>query len=76
MTRSSTPQWVADVLASCPPMLTYADVANVLRCSPRTVSRLIADGRLVAVRTVPGGSSRVTVPRAELRKYLSSLGAA
>lgn len=73
---SPTPAWVSDVIATCPPMMTYSDVGDVLQVSPRTVRRLIATGSLTAVRSTFSGSSGVRIPRAELGRYLASLGAA
>lgn len=37
------------------PLLTKAELARFLRCSPRTVDRLRASGRLRAVQFLPGG---------------------
>jgi excisionase family DNA binding protein len=65
--------WVADVVAKLHPLCTAGEAANALRTSTRNLRRMIADGRLGAVRAVESGSSRVLVPRAEIERYLRSL---
>lgn len=68
--------WVQDVVAKLPPLMTISETAKVLRMSARNVSRNVARGRLAAVRTgVGGGSSRVLVARAELARFLRRLDA-
>lgn len=53
------------------PLLTKRETAAALRCSVRTVERLIAAGDLVSV-SVAGGCR---VRRADLEDYVGSLGA-
>lgn len=66
--------WVRDVVAKLPPLATISETAKTLRMSARTVSRLLAQGRLNAVRTgVGGGSSRVLIARAEIARFLRLL---
>ena len=66
--------WVRDVITMLPPLATISETAETLRMSRRTVSRLLAQGRLDAVRTgVGGGSSRVLIARAELARFLRRL---
>lgn len=55
----------AEVAESLPPLLKKAEAAQALRCSTRTVDRLIARGALVRA---PGGL--VTVTRKSLVEYL------
>lgn len=63
--------WVRDVIANLPPLATISETAEALRMSRRNVSRLLARGRLDAVRTgVGGGSSRVLIARAEIARFL------
>lgn len=50
--------------------LTLAEAAELLRCHPRTVRRLIATGRLRALRLSLRGSSKVLVARAEAERFL------
>jgi excisionase family DNA binding protein len=66
--------WVRDVVAKLPPLATISEAAEALRMSRRNVSRLLARGRLDAVRTgVGGGSSRVLIARAEIARFLRGL---
>jgi excisionase family DNA binding protein len=66
--------WVRDVVAKLPPLATISETADTLRMSRRTVSRLLVQGRLNAVRTgVGGGSSRVLIARAEIACFLRRL---
>lgn len=51
-------------------LLTFAEVAGVLRCSVRSVQRLISEGRIRTVSPTPG---RRRVERRELDAYLASL---
>lgn len=66
--------WIADVVAQLSPLTSAAEASNALRTSPRNLRRMIADGRLRAVRSYESGSSRVLVPRLEIERYLRSLG--
>jgi hypothetical protein len=66
--------WVRDVVAKLPPLVTISETAEAPRMSRRNVARLLARGRLDAVRTgVGGGSSRVLVARAEIARFLRRL---
>ncbi len=49
--------------------LTVTEAATHLRCSPRTVRRRIALGKLVATASA-GGSERVLVSRASVLQYV------
>jgi excisionase family DNA binding protein len=60
-------EWVADVTRPLPSILTFDEVAVVLRVSRRTVSRYAADGRLRTVTV--GGITRVS--RADLANFLA-----
>ena len=67
--------WVQDVVAKLPPLLTIPEAAKALRMSARNVSRLLAHGRLGAVRTGSGGgSSRVLIARVEIARFLRGRG--
>lgn len=50
-----------------PELLTPAQVAEILRCTPRTVHNLIQDGRLPAVRV----GRRYRIPRSALDALLN-----
>lgn len=54
-------------LDSLPPLLRVKDVARVLAVSERTVARLLADGRLGAMRD----GRMVRIPRASLAVYVA-----
>lgn len=51
--------------------LTVAETAEILRCSPRHVRRLIALGRLRASKLEKGGSSRVLIARSEVDRLIA-----
>ena len=51
-------------------LLGVAEAARALRCSSRTVRRMVATGRLRAAKLGDGGSSRVLIARAEVRRLL------
>lgn len=67
------PDWISDVVAKLPPILTAAEACNVLRTSRRNLSRLVASGRIHALRPSEGGSSKLLVPRASVESYLRAL---
>lgn len=73
MSSSTHIDWIADVVGQLRPMTTAEEASTVLRTSPRNLRRMIADGRLRAVRSRETGSSRVLVPRVEIERYLRSL---
>lgn len=56
-------------------LLTLTEVAEQLRCSPSTVRRLIATGRIRAAKLTAGpGSARNLIPAAEIVRLLTDLG--
>lgn len=65
--------WIDEIVAGLPALVTSAEVADILRMSPRNVTRLMAIGRLHYVQQANGGSSRRLVPRSELARYLRAL---
>jgi excisionase family DNA binding protein len=65
--------WIADAVSALRPLATVNETCAVLRTSTRNLRRMIATGRLRAVRSRVGGSSRVLVPRVEIETYLRSL---
>ena len=65
--------WISEVVSQLRPMATAVEAANALRTSPRNLRRMIADGRLSAVRQRESGSSRVLVPRKSIEQYLRNL---
>jgi excisionase family DNA binding protein len=61
-----------DVLpAEAPHLLTRAEAAELARVSTRTVARWIASKRLKAIKTHPGRTGRVLVPKAALLAMLT-----
>jgi hypothetical protein len=65
--------WIQDTVGQLPSLATLAETAEALRMSVRNVHRLVARGRLIAVRAGAGGSSRVLVPRAQIARFLRAL---
>ena len=51
---------------------TYAEAAELIGCSPRTIWQLVADGELHAARI----GRLVRIPRGELERYLAERSAA
>jgi excisionase family DNA binding protein len=66
-------QWVTETVAGLPPRVTTEELVTLLRVGRRQVYRLIANGRLHAVKHTTGGSSPNLVPRASVEEYLCSL---
>jgi len=64
--------WIAEVVRELPSLATAEEAARALRTSPRNLRRMIAAGRIVAVRSRDSGSSRVLVPRSAIASYLAS----
>lgn len=65
--------WIADAVASLHPLATLFEAAATLRMCTRSVRRMVATGRLKAIRSRESGSSRVLIPRVEIERYLRSL---
>jgi excisionase family DNA binding protein len=63
--------WIADATRDLQPLTTLPECAKTLRMSERNLRRLIAAGRIAAVKSSEGGSSRVLVPRTEVAKFLA-----
>ena len=63
----------ADSRPRGPAHLTIAEAALELRCSQKTVRRMLATGRLHATKLAAGGSSRVLIARAEVARFLAEL---
>ena len=58
-------------IETLPPLMKKTEVAALLRCSTRTVSRLITVGRLRSFRLNEGaGSGRQLIPRGEVERLL------
>lgn len=71
MTLDELPEWLRDVHASLPPLLTVEQAAVALHMHHKTVRKCIARGELRAVRSVTGaGSSRVIIPRVSVLDWL------
>jgi excisionase family DNA binding protein len=65
--------WVGEALSGLPPMVTTSEATTLLRTSRRNLYRLVARGRLHAVRAAEAGSSPLLIPRSSLERYLRSL---
>ena len=65
--------WIAQVVAELPPICNVVEAYTVLRTTRRNIHRLVASGRLHAVRPAAGGSARLLVPRASIEQYLRRL---
>jgi excisionase family DNA binding protein len=65
--------WIADAVGALKPLATVNEACDVLRTSSRNLRRMIATGRLKALRARESGSSRVLIPRVEIESYLRSL---
>lgn len=66
------PEWVQETVAELPPIATMEETMKFLRCSRRTLTRLLSSGRLRAVRISKGGSPQM-IPRYAIGAYLASL---
>ena len=67
------PEWVTDALREAPPILTKREVSTLVRLSGRQISRLMASGKLIPLRTTDAGSSRVLFARGEVARFLESI---
>ena len=65
------PDWADEIVEPLPSLVTMEETMGLLRCSRRSVTRLIASERLQAVRQSGGG--RQLIPRSALAQYLRSL---
>jgi excisionase family DNA binding protein len=65
--------WIADTVARLEPLTTIGEAAKSLRTSTSSIRRLMAVGRIHAVRQRESGSSRVLIPRLEIERYLRGL---
>ncbi|MES1178963.1 MAG: helix-turn-helix domain-containing protein [Myxococcales bacterium] len=70
--KSTTPTWVEETIAPLPPVATIKETATALRCSRRSIDRLVASGRLHSVRQ----EGRRLIPRSAVAEYLRSLESA
>ena len=60
-------------LEPCTPgleILSVSEAADLLRCSARSVRRMLSTGRLRASKLASGGSSRLLIARAEVERLL------
>ncbi|HVU00378.1 MAG TPA: helix-turn-helix domain-containing protein [Polyangiaceae bacterium] len=64
--------WIADLVAGAPKLLTVPEAADLLRISGRTLARKIAAGAIASIGGEPGGTKRL-IPRAALEVYLRGL---
>lgn len=63
----TAPDWIADVLAGRPALLTIEETAEIQRVSRRTVTRQIASGILSSVQVGAG----VRIPRLAVAEFLA-----
>ena len=62
---------MAKELQELPPFLTREEVANLLRVTIRSISRLVSQGRLRTLKLSRGpGGGRVLIARRELERFL------
>ncbi|HET9930837.1 MAG TPA: helix-turn-helix domain-containing protein [Polyangiaceae bacterium] len=67
--------WVAEVIAGLPALVTVKEAVAALRMSRRHFYRLVARGQIKTVQQSTGGSSRHLIARGEIARYLRSLDA-
>jgi excisionase family DNA binding protein len=70
MSTAHQSDWIADLTATLPHILTVDEVCAALRTSPRNLRRMVATGRIRGLRARESGSSRRLFPRAEVERYL------
>lgn len=70
---TTAPDWIADAVGALQPLATVAETCAVLRTTSRNLRRLIAAGRIKAIKARESGPSRVLVPRVAIENYLRSL---
>ncbi len=67
--------WVAEALAGLPALLTVQEAMPVIRTSRRQFYRLVASGKIHAIKATEAQPGRLLIPRGSLEKYLRSLDA-
>lgn len=65
--------WIDVAVADLRPLSTAKELLPVLRCSRRTLSKLVAEKRIRAVQHERVRGSALLFPRAEVRRYLEEL---
>ena len=65
------PECLHDVAAELPLTLSRTQAAEVLNMSCRTLDRCIERGEIRAIKSSTGRGARVTVPRAEVLRWMS-----
>ena len=65
--------WISELTADLPPLITTDEAAKLLRTTRRNIYRQIELGRLHSVQQAHGGSSRHLIPRTAVGQYLRSL---
>lgn len=66
--------WVDEALAGQPALMDADQTCGALMMSRATLNRRMALGLIRAVRHRDSGSARLIFPRAEVARYLRSLG--
>ncbi len=61
-------------MSKVPPLLTVEEVAEVLRCSPKTVHKMINEGRLRAFK-LRGGTGQHLVRETDLTRFINATAA-
>jgi excisionase family DNA binding protein len=67
------PDWITEALSDLPKILTAEEAVGALRTTRRNLSRLVASGRIHAVRPAEAGRSRLLIPRSSVEHFLRSL---
>ena len=65
-------KFLRDLERELPVTMSLREVARALKCSPRTVSRLIAGGELRVVRALTTSNARAIIPRSEVIRWLAA----
>lgn len=66
----SETDWIGEVIADLPKLCTAEEVCGVLRITPRHLYRLVAAGKITAVKPADGGKSRLIIPRSSVEAWL------
>jgi excisionase family DNA binding protein len=63
--------WVKEIVEPLASLVTMEETMVVLRCSRRTLTRLLSSGRIHSVRR--NGGCRQLIPRSSIAEYLRGL---
>ncbi|NRA34569.1 MAG: helix-turn-helix domain-containing protein [Polyangiaceae bacterium] len=65
--------WIDEALRDVPPLSTTLEAMSLLRTSRRNLYRMVARGKIRALRPERSGSSRLLFAKAELARFLRTL---